>query len=112
MTPQRLTAPGAAPILVVGTTGDPATPYEWAKGLASQLSSGRLLTWEGYGHTAYGQGSSCVSRVGRVVPGRRRGPGTRHDLHEVTRAPPILDTRCRSVRYHAALAQSDRATHS
>jgi pimeloyl-ACP methyl ester carboxylesterase len=74
--PQRLTAPGAAPILVVGTTGDPATPYEWAKSLASQLSSGRLLTWQGSGHTAYGQGSSCVARVvesylvAGVVPAR------------------------------------------
>ena len=61
--PQRLTAPGAAPILVVGNTGDPATPYEWAQSLASQLTSGRLLTWEGTGHTAYGQGSACVVRV-------------------------------------------------
>lgn len=74
--PQRLTAPGAAPILVVGTTGDPATPYAWAKSLASQLSSGRLLTWEGSGHTAYGQGSSCVVKVvesylvAGVVPAR------------------------------------------
>ncbi len=63
MTPRRLTAPGAAPILVVGTTGDPATPYQWAKSLAAQLSSGRLLTWEGSGHTAYGQGSPCVAKV-------------------------------------------------
>jgi pimeloyl-ACP methyl ester carboxylesterase len=76
LTPQRLTAPGAAPILVVGTTGDPATPYEWAKALASQLSSGRLLTWEGSGHTAYGQGSACVVDVvesylvAGAVPGR------------------------------------------
>lgn len=61
--PQRLTAEGAAPIIVVGTTGDPATPYEWAQGLASQLSSGRLLTWQGSGHTAYGQASDCVVRV-------------------------------------------------
>jgi pimeloyl-ACP methyl ester carboxylesterase len=60
LTPQRLTAPGAAPILVVGTVDDPATPYEWAKGLASQLSSGRLLTWEGHQHTAYHQGSRCI----------------------------------------------------
>jgi pimeloyl-ACP methyl ester carboxylesterase len=63
MTPQRLTAPGAAPILVVGTTGDPATPYAWAQSLASQLGSGRLLTWDGSGHTAYGQGSACVVKV-------------------------------------------------
>jgi pimeloyl-ACP methyl ester carboxylesterase len=61
--PQRLTAAGAAPIVVIGTTGDPATPYEWAQGLAGQLSSGRLVTWEGDGHTAYGRGSSCVGEA-------------------------------------------------
>lgn len=54
-------ADGAAPILVVGTTGDPATPYAWAKALASQLSSGHLLTWEGEGHTAYGRAGQCVT---------------------------------------------------
>ncbi|MEU7578735.1 alpha/beta hydrolase [Streptomyces sp. NPDC041068] len=58
--PHRIEAEGAAPIVVVGTTRDPATPYRWAKALASQLSSGRLLTYEGDGHTAYGRGSECV----------------------------------------------------
>ncbi|MFF4170173.1 alpha/beta hydrolase [Streptomyces sp. NPDC001744] len=58
--PHRVTAGGAAPILVVGTTRDPATPYKWARSLASQLSSGTLLTYEGDGHTAYGRGSDCV----------------------------------------------------
>ena len=48
------TAPGAPPILVVGTTGDPATPYVWAKALARELDSGVLLTRVGDGHTAYG----------------------------------------------------------
>ncbi|MFJ3904545.1 alpha/beta hydrolase [Streptomyces sp. NPDC090025] len=58
--PHRITAEGAAPIVVVGTTRDPATPYRWAQGLAGQLSSGTLLTYEGDGHTAYGRGSDCV----------------------------------------------------
>ncbi|MFZ4299557.1 alpha/beta hydrolase [Streptomyces cinereoruber] len=58
--PHRITAQGAAPILVVGTTRDPATPYKWAESLAAQLSSGTLLTYEGDGHTAYGRGSDCV----------------------------------------------------
>jgi pimeloyl-ACP methyl ester carboxylesterase len=57
---EKLTAKGAAPILVLGTVGDPATPYEWAQGLASQLSSGELLTWEGDVHTAYNRGDRCV----------------------------------------------------
>lgn len=59
-----VTASGSAPILVVGTTGDPATPYEWSVSLAKQLEAGRLLTWEGWGHTAYSRsGSKCVSGV-------------------------------------------------
>ncbi|MFF7134158.1 MULTISPECIES: alpha/beta hydrolase [unclassified Streptomyces] len=58
--PHRIEARGAAPIVVVGTTRDPATPYRWARALAAQLSSARLLTYEGDGHTAYGRGSSCV----------------------------------------------------
>ncbi|MFD8149591.1 alpha/beta hydrolase [Streptomyces sp. NPDC059720] len=61
--PHRIEARGAAPILVVGTTRDPATPYRWARALAGQLSSARLLTYEGDGHTAYGRGSSCIDRT-------------------------------------------------
>lgn len=57
---QELSAAGAAPILVLGTVDDPATPYEWAQALASQLSSARLVTWEGSVHTAYRRGSACV----------------------------------------------------
>ncbi|MBQ1045735.1 alpha/beta fold hydrolase [Micromonospora sp. C32] len=53
-------ANGAPPILVVGTTGDPATPYEQTPALASMLGVGRVLTWEGEGHTAYPQ-TSCVT---------------------------------------------------
>ncbi|WP_432521727.1 alpha/beta hydrolase [Kineococcus sp. SYSU DK006] len=55
-----VSAEGAGPILVVGTTRDPATPYRWAQGLAEELSSGRLLTYDGDGHTAYAMGSRCI----------------------------------------------------
>ncbi|MEU1183861.1 alpha/beta hydrolase [Streptomyces sp. NPDC005820] len=58
--PHRITAKGAAPIVVVGTTRDPATPYRWAQSLARQLTSARLLTYVGDGHTAYGRGSRCI----------------------------------------------------
>ncbi|MEV5549253.1 alpha/beta hydrolase [Streptomyces sp. NPDC052309] len=58
--PHRIEAAGASPIVVVGTTRDPATPYRWAQALAGQLSSGRLLTYDGDGHTAFGRGSSCI----------------------------------------------------
>jgi pimeloyl-ACP methyl ester carboxylesterase len=56
----EITAEGAAPILVVGTTGDPATPYDWAVSLADQLSSGVLVTRVGEGHTGYNKGNPCV----------------------------------------------------
>ena len=60
---EKITASGAAPILVVGTTGDPATPYAWSQALAEQLESGQLLTWEGDGHTAYGRSNDCVKKA-------------------------------------------------
>ena len=58
--PHTVAAAGARPIVVVGTTRDPATPYAWAKSLARQLSSGRLLTYQGDGHTVYGGRSDCI----------------------------------------------------
>jgi hypothetical protein len=54
------TAAGAPPILVVGTTGDPATPYEQTARLANMLGVGQVLTWEGEGHTAYPQ-TPCIT---------------------------------------------------
>ncbi|MEV8126446.1 alpha/beta hydrolase [Streptomyces sp. NPDC085944] len=58
----EVSAPGAAPILVVGNTGDPATPYEGARRMADELGEdvGVVLTLEGEGHGAYGSGSDCV----------------------------------------------------
>jgi pimeloyl-ACP methyl ester carboxylesterase len=58
-----ITAAGAPPILVVGTTRDPATPYAWAQSLARQLQSGELLTYDGDGHTAYNRGSTCIDHA-------------------------------------------------
>lgn len=58
--PSQVSAEGAAPILVIGTTGDPATPYPWAQSLAGQLDSGVLLTFQGEGHTAYGRSNDCI----------------------------------------------------
>ncbi|MDO5093874.1 MAG: alpha/beta hydrolase [Propionibacteriaceae bacterium] len=60
--PTEVKASGAAPILVVGITGDPATPYEWSQALASQLDSGRLITVEGNGHGAYMRLGDCVNQ--------------------------------------------------
>lgn len=60
--PGTLTGKGAAPIVVIGTAGDPATPYEYAVAMARQLESGVLVTFRGEGHLAYGQ-SPCVQRL-------------------------------------------------
>ncbi|WP_347878465.1 alpha/beta hydrolase [Streptomyces subrutilus] len=55
-------AAGSAPILVLGTTGDPDTPYQDSVALAGTLENGRLLTFAGEGHTAYNR-SACVSSL-------------------------------------------------
>jgi pimeloyl-ACP methyl ester carboxylesterase len=62
--PREITAPGAPPIVVVGTEYDPATPYKWSVNLADQLDSGVLVSWiGGDGHTAYYSGSKCVDQA-------------------------------------------------
>ncbi|MGW0702716.1 alpha/beta hydrolase [Streptomyces sp. NPDC002867] len=60
----EVSAKGAAPVLVVGTTGDPATPYEGARRMADELGAGVgvLVTNKGEGHGAYG-GGSCAKRT-------------------------------------------------
>lgn len=60
---QPVTAEGAPPILVLGTTRDSATPYEWAQAMAEQLTSGVLVTRDGDGHTAYITGNSCIQGI-------------------------------------------------
>ncbi|MFC8784239.1 alpha/beta hydrolase [Streptomyces nigra] len=58
----EVSAPGSAPILLIGNTGDPATPYEGTRRMADELGKGVgvMLTWKGEGHSAYAKGSSCV----------------------------------------------------
>ncbi|GAA2319536.1 alpha/beta hydrolase [Streptomyces kunmingensis] len=55
-------ATGSAPILVVGNTGDPATPFEGARKMAGALGDGVgvELTYKGQGHGAYDSGNACV----------------------------------------------------
>jgi pimeloyl-ACP methyl ester carboxylesterase len=52
---QPVTAAGSPPILVIGNTGDPVTPYDAARRVAGSLERGRLLTYHGAGHTTYGE---------------------------------------------------------
>ncbi|UYM03391.1 alpha/beta hydrolase [Solicola gregarius] len=61
--PLDIDGSGAAPILVVGTTRDPATPYEQAVSLAKELDSGVLLSRDGDGHTAYHRGNACIDET-------------------------------------------------
>ncbi|WP_225837717.1 alpha/beta hydrolase [Streptomyces sp. NK08204] len=78
--PHRIRAEGAAPIVVVGTTRDPATPYPWARSLTRQLASARLLTYVGDGHTAYGRGSTCIDSA--------------IDTYLLHGTPPAIGKRC------------------
>jgi pimeloyl-ACP methyl ester carboxylesterase len=72
--PGRLAAPGAPPILVVGTTRDPATPLVQARALSRALERGHLLVADGEQHTSFDNGNACVDRavtrylVERVLP--------------------------------------------
>ncbi|MYU33418.1 alpha/beta fold hydrolase [Streptomyces sp. SID8358] len=75
-----VSAPGAAPILVIGNTGDPATPYAGAKAMATELGEGVgvELTYKGEGHGAYNGGSTCVQKAvdGYLLDGKVPAAGT------------------------------------
>ena len=75
-------ATGSAPILVIGTTSDPATPYPWAQSLAKQLQNSVLLTHEGEGHTAFLTGNACIRRAA--------------ERYLIERTPPAVGTRCKA----------------
>lgn len=61
--PKKITAAGSGPILVIGTTRDPATPYEWSGRLEAMLTNGRLISYDGDGHTAYRRSNGCVDNA-------------------------------------------------
>ena len=56
----KITSIKTAPIIVIGTTGDPATPYKWAVGLHKIFTTSSLITLNGDGHLGQGRGSACV----------------------------------------------------
>ncbi len=70
-------APGAPPILVMGTTNDPATPYAWAVSVSKELDHAVLLTHDGDDHVAYFY-SACVRADVQtyLVSGQTPPPGT------------------------------------
>jgi pimeloyl-ACP methyl ester carboxylesterase len=55
------------PVLVLGTKGDPATPYANAAAMASILGNAVELTWEGDGHTAFPKTKCVNDAVGRYL---------------------------------------------
>ena len=61
--PHKISAEGSALIVVVGTTRDPATPYEWSVKLHDELANSTLITFDGDGHTAYTRSNSCVDKA-------------------------------------------------
>jgi pimeloyl-ACP methyl ester carboxylesterase len=61
--PARQVAAGSPPILVIGTTRDPATPLAQARGLADTLARGRLLVADGEQHTSFNNGNDCVDQA-------------------------------------------------
>jgi pimeloyl-ACP methyl ester carboxylesterase len=71
-------AKGSAPILVVATTHDPATPYAGGVEVAKELDNATLLTYDGDGHTIYHRGSTCIDTAvdGYLIQGKMPAPGT------------------------------------
>ncbi|CAB4860748.1 MAG: alpha/beta fold hydrolase [Actinobacteria bacterium] len=76
--PAPISTTTTAPVLIVGTTFDPATPYAWAVSLSKQMPTSTLLTFRGDGHTAYGSGSDCISRAvdAYLLSGQQPAAGT------------------------------------
>jgi hypothetical protein len=50
-------------VIVIGTTRDPATPYEWSVGLHEIFKNSKLVSLDADGHTGQGRGSACVDNV-------------------------------------------------
>ena len=86
-------ARGAPPLLVIGTSGDPATPYSWAVSVSKQLASSTLLTNYAEGHTAYRTGSQCID--GAV------------QRYLITLELPPPDTSCGDAAAHPVFVVSD-----
>lgn len=84
-----VSAPGSAPILVIGNTGDPATPYEGARKMVERLGPGVgvELTFKGEGHGAYNSGDPCVQKAvdAYLLDGKVPGAGT---VCTASAAPP------------------------
>jgi hypothetical protein len=59
----KITSIKTAPVIVIGTTRDPATPYEWSVGLHRIFKNSKLISLDADGHTGQGRGSACVDEA-------------------------------------------------
>ena len=59
----EITGKGAGPIVVMGTTGDPATPLDGTRKMAAALEQSRLVVVQGNQHTGYGLNECSTSTV-------------------------------------------------
>jgi pimeloyl-ACP methyl ester carboxylesterase len=60
LTPRPAAVPAIPPVVIIGSTGDPATPYKWATTAAARLPGSTLITAVAYDHTYYGFGAPCI----------------------------------------------------
>ena len=95
MNPQRPLRPATAPVLVVGTRHDPATPYRWARRVAGGLGpAARLVTYRGAGHIAYGRSACLTSVVDRFLRTTRK-PAAGTSCPAVPPSPSGVETATR-----------------
>ena len=96
------TVRGAPPILVIGTTGDPATPYAGAQAMVARIAGSQLLTFDSTEHTAYGRAiSTCIDDavdtylVERRVAARGRPLRARLTRRQLSKRPVPSNSNCR-----------------
>ena len=77
----EVTGKGAGPIVVIGTTGDPATPLTSTRKMAAELEQGILLIVEANQHTGYGA-NECIN--------------TAVDSYLIDLTVPVSETTCKS----------------
>jgi hypothetical protein len=81
--PQSRLSLARTPTLLIGTRHDPATAYAWARNVAAQLGpKATLLTYDGWGHVAYGR-TACVTNL--------------VDVYLIKGTPPAAGSHCAGV---------------
>lgn len=59
----KLDVKDSNPIVIIGTTGDPATPVQWSRNVAKQIENSVFIEKVGEGHTIYGNGDLCIDNA-------------------------------------------------